>query len=83
MALSKDQEKAASDRFEQALDEYMKKDVINSKEDNPENWCIVFGYKNTENLVKHSRTLTGLTMGLIVLGLGMISLAIVQLVLLL
>ncbi|GAI76307.1 unnamed protein product, partial [marine sediment metagenome] len=75
MALSKDKEKKAAAIFERVLDEYVKKNVINATEHSAENLSIVFGYKNTENLVKHSKTLTGLTIGLIMLGVGMIALA--------
>ncbi|MFC2004578.1 hypothetical protein ACFLUK_03450 [Chloroflexota bacterium] len=78
MVLNKDKEKKAAAIFERVLDEYVEKKVINTTEHSAENLCIVFGYKNTTNLVKHSNTLTELTIGLIVLGAGMIALTMQQ-----
>ena len=79
MALSKDKEKKAAAIFERVIDEYVEKNVINATGHlSAENLSIVFGYKNTENLVKHSKMLSGLTIGLIVIGLGMIVLAMQQ-----
>ncbi len=40
-----------------------------------DNWLWVFTFMYSGALVKHSKTLTGLTIGLIVLGVGMIVLA--------
>ncbi len=44
------------------------------------NWYSFLSYLSSENLVKHSKRLTRLTIGLIVIGAGMIGLAITQLV---
>ena len=46
-------------------------------------WYIVLGYLSAENLVKHSKNLTRLTIVLAVFALGMIGLAIWQLLVLL
>lgn len=47
-----------------------------------DNWAIVLTYLSSKRLLKHSRCLTWLTIGLIVLGAGMIGLAIWQLLVL-
>ena len=39
---------------------------------------LILTYWSSENLVKHSKTLTWLTIGLIVIGVGMIVLAVQQ-----
>jgi len=43
-------------------------------------WYIFLLYLSSQNLVKHSKTLTWLTGGLVITALGMIALAIAQLV---
>ncbi len=78
MSLSKDKEKEAAAIFEKVLDEYVEKEVINATKHSAENLCIVFGYKNTTNLVKHSKDLTGLTIALCLNSVTMIFLAIEQ-----
>ena len=60
------------------INEYLKKELIDKEIPSVENVSIVLGYKNTVNLVRHSKTLTWLTIGLIVLGVGMITLAMQQ-----
>ena len=45
-----------------------------------ENWAIFLSYVSSERLVKHSKRLTWLTIGLLLAALGMIGLAIAQLV---
>lgn len=65
-------------KVEDLVNEYLKKELIDREKPSVENVSIVLGYKNTVNLVKHSETLTKLTIGLIVLGIGMIVLAMQQ-----
>ena len=63
----KRKEEAAT--FKRILDEYVEKELISenkSSAGSAENLCIVFGYKNTANLVKHSKHLTWLTIALLI-----------------
>ena len=78
MKLSKEEEKGMYTKMELFVNEYLKKELIDKEVPSIENVSIVLGYKNTVNLVRHSKTLTGLTIGLIVLGVGMITLAMQQ-----
>ena len=78
MELSKEEEKEMYVKMEQFINEYLKKELIDKEVPSVENVSIVLGYKNTVNLVKHSNTLTWLTYGLILLGAGMIILAMQQ-----
>ena len=80
MELSKEEKKTMYAKMENLVNEYLKKELIDKEVPSVENVSIVLGYKNTVNLVKHSKTLTGLTVGLIVIGVGMIVLSIVKLV---
>jgi len=77
MSLSKE-EKEMYAKMDNIINEYLKKELIDREVPSVENVSIVLGYKNTVNLVKHSKCLTGLTIGLIVLGVGMIALAMQQ-----
>lgn len=58
------------------LVEYLDKNV----EELNTHWNTILLYLSSENLVKHSKTLTWLTVGLFATALGMIGLAIAQLV---
>lgn len=58
------------------LVEYLAKNV----EELNTHWNTILLYLSSENLVKHSKTLTWLTVGLFATALGMIGLAIAQLV---
>lgn len=58
------------------LVEYLDKNV----EELNTHWNTILLYLSSENLVKHSKTLTRLTVGLFATALGMIGLAIAQLV---
>lgn len=78
MKLSKEEEKGMYTKMNNIINEYLKEQLIDKEEPSPENVSIILGYKNTVNLVRHSKTLTGLTIGLIVLGVGMIALAMQQ-----
>ncbi len=78
MKLSKEEEKGMYTKMELFVNEYLKKELIDKEIPSIENVSIVLGYKNTVNLVRHSKTLTCLTIGLIVLGVGMITLAMQQ-----
>ena len=78
MKLSKEEEKGMYTKMELFINEYLKKELIDKEIPSVENVSIVLGYKNTVNLVRHSKTLTWLTIGLIVLGVGMITLAMQQ-----
>ena len=88
MALSKDQEKKAAAIFERVIDEYVEKNVINTTEHSAENLSFVFGYKNTENLVKlsenlveHSKTLSRWTKIIAFTSIALIIFAIAQIIL--
>ncbi len=78
MKLSKEEEKRMYTKMELFANEYLKKELIDREIPSIENVSIVLEYKNTVNLVRHSKTLTWLTIGLIVLGVGMITLAMQQ-----
>jgi len=78
MKLSKEEEKGMYTKMELFVNEYLKKELVDKESPSVENVSIVLGYKNTVNLVRHSKTLTCLTIGLIVLGVGMITLAMQQ-----
>ncbi len=78
MKLSKEEEKGMYTKMELFVNEYLKKELIDKEIPSVENVSIVLGYKNTVNLVSHSKTLAWLTIGLIVLGVGMITLAMQQ-----
>ncbi len=78
MELSKKERKVMYVKMENIVNAYLKKELIDKEEPSVENVSIVLGYKNTVNLVKHSNTLTLLTYGLIILGVGMIVLAMQQ-----
>jgi len=78
MELSKEEVKEMYTKMELFINEYLKKELIDREIPSVENVSIVLGYKNTVNLVRHSKTLTWLTIGLIVIGIGMIALAIQQ-----
>lgn len=77
MKLSKEEE-AMYTKMELFVNAYLKEELIDREIPSVENVSIVLGYKNTVNLVRHSKTLTRLTIGLIVLGVGMITLAMQQ-----
>ena len=78
MSLSKEEKKEMYAKMENLVNQHLKKELIDREEPSVENVSIVLGYENTVNLVKHSKTLTSLTYGLIVLGVGMIVLAMQQ-----
>lgn len=78
MELSKEEEKEMYVKMEQLVNEYLKEQLIDKEVPSVENVSIILGYKNTVNLVKHSKTLTWLTYGLILLGAGMIILVMQQ-----
>lgn len=70
-------------------EEYLARQLKNASQADAENLSLVFTYKNTlnlvrlsENLVRQSSRLSWLTIGLLFTSLGMIGLAIVQLVML-
>ena len=63
MELSKEERKEMYAKMERFVNEYLKDNLIEEKEPSVENVSIVLGYKNTVNLVRHSKTLTGLTIG--------------------
>ncbi len=65
-------------KMELLVNEYLKTNLVDMEFPSVENVSIVLGYMNTVNLVRHSKKLTGLTIGLIVLGIGMIVLAMQQ-----
>ncbi len=83
MELSKKEEKQMYTKMDNLINEYLRKELIEREKPSVENVSIVLGYKNTVNLVKHSNTLTWLTAALALTALGMIGLAIAQLVVLL
>lgn len=65
--------------------EYIKKhrtikERYGEQEADLENWAIVLTYFSADKLVTYSKTLTRLTIGLIVLGVGMLGLGAAQLV---
>ena len=87
--LSEEQEKEINAKMDSLADEYMKREIPNATWDNVENLSFAFTYKKTanlvklsENLVKQSSRLTKLTWALFVTALGMIGLAIWQLLVL-
>lgn len=84
-----EREKEFDSIMEQLVEEYMAHELKNATWDNVENLSFVFTYKKTlnlvilsENLVKQSSRLSWLTVGLLFTSLGMIALAIAQLVVL-
>ncbi|MBI2832370.1 MAG: hypothetical protein HYX79_08955 [Chloroflexi bacterium] len=87
--MSSEREKEFDSIMEKLVEEYMARELKNATWNNVENLSFVFTYKKTlnlvrlsENLVKQSSRLSWLTVGLLFTSLGMIALAIAQLVVL-
>ncbi|MFC2013968.1 hypothetical protein ACFLU8_03725 [Chloroflexota bacterium] len=87
--MSSERENEFDALMEKLVEEYMEHELEYPNWQNAENLSFVFTYKKTlnlvklsENLVKKSSILSKLTVGLLITGLGMIGLAIWQLVVL-
>ena len=87
--LSEEEEKEINAKMDSLADEYLRREIPNTTWDNVENLSFVFTYKKTanlvklsENLIKHSKTLNRWTKIMAFAALGMILLAIAQLIVL-